>query len=84
MQQGMSIKARPIYLSADCRRCWKCRGVPVGEHDEERKEVTEKGARRFDRFEQCLMRHLVDPESLYNRLQANVTPQPKEFGQVPE
>src|ERR1700724_3271263 len=42
--------------------------------DEERKIVTEKGARRFDRFEQWLMRHLVDPESLYSRLQGRVTP----------
>jgi ORF6N domain len=33
--------------------------------DEERKIVTEKGARRFDRFEQRLMHHLVEPESLY-------------------
>ena len=36
--------------------------LPEPVTDEERKIVTEKGARRFDRFEQWLMRHLVDPE----------------------
>ena len=40
--------------------------------EEERREVTEKGARRFDRFEQWLTRHLVDPDNLYNRLRAPV------------
>ncbi len=35
----------------------------------ERENISEKGARRFDRFEQWLVRHLVDPENLYNRLQ---------------
>ena len=35
----------------------------------ESESISEKGARRFDRFEQWLVRHLVDPENLYNRLQ---------------
>jgi hypothetical protein len=35
----------------------------------ERESISEKGARRFDRFEQWLVRHLVDPENLYHRLQ---------------
>jgi len=48
--------------------------LPEPVTDEERKLVTEKGARRFDRFEQWLMRHLVDPDSLYSRTQARMTP----------
>jgi hypothetical protein len=36
--------------------------------------VTEKGARRFDRFEQWLMRHLVDPENLYAQLRERLMP----------
>jgi hypothetical protein len=52
--------------------------LPEPVTDEARRIVTEKGARRFDRFEQWLMRHLVDPNSLYNRLQA-VTPGEKDF-----
>jgi hypothetical protein len=51
--------------------------------DEERKIVTEKGARRFDRFEQWLMRHLVDPESLYSRLQGRMTPTEEDFEKLP-
>jgi hypothetical protein len=53
--------------------------LPEPVTDEERKTVTEKGARRFDRFEQWLMRHLVDPESLYSRLQGRVTPTDEDF-----
>jgi hypothetical protein len=52
--------------------------------DEERKIVTEKGARRFDRFEQWLMRHLVDPESLYNRLQGRIMPTNEDFEKIPD
>ena len=36
---------------------------------QEREIVSDRGARRFDRFEQWLVRHLVDPENLYSRLQ---------------
>ena len=53
--------------------------LPEPVTEEERKIVTEKGARRFDRFEQWLMRHLVDPESLYNRLQGRITPTDEDF-----
>src|ERR1700682_557588 len=53
--------------------------LPEPVTDEERKIVTEKGARRFDRFEQWLMRHLVDPESLYSRLRTQVTPTEEDF-----
>ncbi len=40
----------------------------------ERESISEKGARRFDRFEQWLVRHLVDPENLCNRLQRSAVP----------
>jgi hypothetical protein len=53
--------------------------LPEPVTDEERKIVTEKGVRRFDRFEQWLMRHLVDPESLYSRLRTQVTPTEEDF-----
>src|SRR5271170_3183189 len=52
--------------------------LPEPVTEEERKIVTEKGARRFDRFEQWLMRHLADPQGLYQRLQT-VRPSPEEF-----
>ena len=55
--------------------------LPEPVTDEERKIVTEKGARRFDRFEQWLMRHLADPGSLYQRLQT-VRPSPEDFDQT--
>jgi hypothetical protein len=56
--------------------------LPEPVTDEERKTVTEKGARRFDRFEQWLMRQLADPENLYGRLQAGVEPlESKHFGE---
>jgi hypothetical protein len=55
--------------------------LPEPVTDEERKMVTEKGARRFDRFEQWLMRHLSDPQSLYQRLQT-VRPSPEDFEQA--
>jgi hypothetical protein len=44
--------------------------LPETANEEERQRVAEKGARRFDRSEQWLTRHLMDPENLYNRLQA--------------
>ncbi len=53
--------------------------LPEPVTDEERKIATEKGARRFDRFEQWLMRHLVDPESLYCRLRTQVMPTEEDF-----
>jgi hypothetical protein len=58
--------------------------LPEPVTDEERKIVTEKGARRFDRFEQWLMRHLADPESLYSRLQGRMTPTADDFEKIPE
>jgi hypothetical protein len=58
--------------------------LPEPVTDEERKIVTEKGARRFDRFEQWLMRHLVDPESLYSRLQGRITPTDEDFEKIRE
>ena len=38
--------------------------LPEPVTEEERKLVTEKGARRFDRFEQWLMRQIANPQSL--------------------
>jgi hypothetical protein len=58
--------------------------LPEPVTDEERKQVTEKGARRFDRFEQWLMRHLADRESLYSRLQGRMTPTADDFEKSPE
>jgi hypothetical protein len=58
--------------------------LPEPVTDEERKLVTEKGARRFDRFEQWLMRSLVDPESLYSRLRSHMTPSEQDFEKIPE
>ena len=52
--------------------------LPEPVTEEERKIVTEKGARRFDRFEQWLMRQLADPQNLYQRLQT-LRPSPEEF-----
>lgn len=56
--------------------------LPEPVTESERKIVTKKGARRFDRFEQWLMRHLVDPDSLYSRLQGKITPTDKDFEEV--
>jgi hypothetical protein len=58
--------------------------LPEPVTDEERKLVTEKGARRFDRFEQWLMRSLVDPESLYSRMRNPMTPSEEDFETIPE
>jgi hypothetical protein len=58
--------------------------LPEPVTDEERKLVTEKGARRFDRFEQWLMRSLVDPESLYSRMRGLMTPSEEDFETSPE
>ena len=58
--------------------------LPEPVTDEERKLVTEKGARRFDRFEQWLMRSLVDPESLYSRMRSQTTPSEEDFEKIPE
>lgn len=58
--------------------------LPEPVTEEERKIVTEKGARRFDRFEQWLMRQLADPESLYTRLQGAVSPSAEDFDTPPE
>ena len=46
---------------------------------DERETVSEKGARRFDRFEQWLVRHLVDPDNLYSRLQRSAAPAAEDF-----
>jgi len=56
---------------------------PEAMTDEERESVEIKGARRFDRFEQWLVRHLVDPDNLHNRLQSAVTTSEKDFTQSP-
>jgi hypothetical protein len=56
--------------------------LPEPVTDEERKTVTEKGARRFDRFEQWLMRQLANPESIDGRLQRRVTPTVGDFEQA--
>jgi hypothetical protein len=58
--------------------------LPEPVTEEERELVTEKGARRFDRFEQWLMRQLADPDSLYSRLQRRVAPTAEEFEKVPD
>jgi hypothetical protein len=57
--------------------------LPETANAEERQTVADKGARRFDRFEQWLTRHLVDPDNLYNRLQARFTPRDEDFTQGP-
>jgi len=53
--------------------------LPEPSTEEERDTVSEKGARRFDRFEQWLVRHLVDPDNLYSRLQRSVVPAAEDF-----
>lgn len=58
--------------------------LPEPVTEEERKIVTEKGARRFDRFEQWLTRQLADPESLNTRLQGAVSPSAEDFDTLPE
>ncbi len=58
--------------------------LPEPVTDEERKLVAEKGARRFDRFEQWLLRSLVDPESLYSRMRSQMTPSEEDFEKVTE
>jgi hypothetical protein len=55
--------------------------LPETSTDEERQAVNEKGARRFDRFEQWLTRQLVDPDNLYHRLQAQFVAQEQDFGE---
>jgi hypothetical protein len=57
--------------------------LPETANEEEHQRVADKGARRFDRFEQWLTRHLVDPENLYNRLQARFTVREADFSQEP-
>lgn len=56
--------------------------LPEPVTEDERKLVTEKGARRFDRFEQWLMRHLADPEGFNGRLRGSVTPRADDFDQA--
>jgi hypothetical protein len=53
--------------------------LPEPSTEEERDTVSEKGARRFDRFEQWLVRHLVDPDNLYSRLQRSIVPAAGDF-----
>ena len=53
--------------------------LPEPSTEEERDTVAEKGARRFDRFEQWLVRHLVDPDNLYSRLQRSIVPAAGDF-----
>ena len=58
--------------------------LPEPVTDEERKTVTEKGARRYDRVDQWLLRHVVDPESRYIRLQGRVAPTGEDVSHAPE
>lgn len=51
--------------------------------EEERVMVSEKGARRFDRFEQWLVRQMVDPDNLYQRLLRSMEPGAEEFSSPP-
>jgi hypothetical protein len=53
--------------------------LPEPSTEEARDTVSEKGARRFDRFEQWLVRHLVDPDNLYSRLQRSIVPAAGDF-----
>lgn len=45
--------------------------LPEPETEADRREISAKGTRRFDRFEQWLARQLVDPENLYERIHAH-------------
>src|SRR6202161_1717680 len=51
---------------------------------DERETVSEKGARRFDGFGQWLVRHLVDPDNLYSRLQRSAVPAAEDFAREPK
>lgn len=53
--------------------------LPEPGTEEERSDVAAKGARRFDRFEQWLMRQLLDPDNLYQRIQAKFQTTNKDF-----
>jgi hypothetical protein len=53
--------------------------LPEPSTTEERETVSEKGSRRFDRFEQWLVRHLVEPDNLYSRLQRSAMPTAEDF-----
>ena len=57
--------------------------LPEPTTTDERETVSEKGARRFDRFEQWLVRHLVDPDNLYSRLQRSAVPAAEDFAREP-
>ena len=57
--------------------------LPEPTTTDEREMVSEKGARRFDRFEQWLVRHLVDPDNLYSRLQRSAVPAAEDFAREP-
>ena len=53
--------------------------LPEPATDEERREISAKGERRFDRFEQWLSRQLVSPENLYQRLHAGFLASDRDF-----
>jgi len=53
--------------------------LPEAIGEQERESVEAKATRRFDRVEQWLVRQLVDPENLHNRLRVSHTPSAKEF-----
>lgn len=59
------------------------RFLPEPTTADERETVSEKGARRFDRFDQWLVRHLVDPDNLYSRLQRSAVPAAGDFSREP-
>lgn len=55
--------------------------LPETANEEERQAVADKGARRFDRFEQWLTRQLIDPDNLYQRLQSQFITSSDDFDQ---
>jgi hypothetical protein len=57
--------------------------LPESTTTDERGTVSEKDARRFDRFEQSLILHLVDPDDLYSRLQPSAPPAAGDFAREP-
>lgn len=57
--------------------------LPEPSTEEERRAVTEKGARRFDRFEQWLTRNLEEPVAFQQRVQREVTAAEGQFTNEP-
>jgi len=57
--------------------------LPEPTNADERETVSEKGAQRFNRFEQWPVRHLVDRQNLYSRLQRSAVPAAEDFAREP-